>query len=166
MDEHEILQRLNESPDDLKLLRDYAEWLIEQGDLRGQHLAAELDLRDAESQFTRAEQSLSRLRSTREQDFDWLNSVLPMMTRAPVAGVFHVAPEPGGEPFVSLGDFCDRGSVVGIIEARKVYFQIAAGHSGLVTEIVARDGEQVAIGAPLVRFIRPRKAVALAARFR
>lgn len=166
MDESLFLEQLNASPGDLGILRAYATWLTDRGDPRGEHLAVELDLLEAEKRFAQAKQDLGRFRGSRPQDFDWLNHVNPMVTRAPVGGTFYAAASPHEPPFVQLGDFCDRSSVVGIIEAGKVFFHVPAGHSGIVVAVHACNGGTVTAGETLFNFVRPQKADALQARRR
>ncbi len=166
MNELFFLKQLNDSPGDTAILREYARWLSDRGDPRGQHLSAELDFYEAEKQFAQAEQHLGGLRGSRPQDFEWLNSVLPMVTRAPVSGIFYSTASPDDPPFVQLGDFCGRSTVVGIIEAQKVFFRIPAGHSGIITEIYVCNGTPVTAGDKLLNIIRPQKADVLQVRLR
>ncbi len=166
MNESYFLQKLKESPGDVPLLREYATWLQDRGDARAQQLIAELNFYDAENDFKQAEQLLGRLRGSRPQDFDWLNSILPMVTHAPVSGVFYNAPSPDDAAFVQLGDFCGRDTVVGIIEAQKVFFHIPAGHSGIIIEVYVNNGAAVTAGDSLFKLMRPQKEDAVNARCR
>lgn len=70
---------------------------------------------------------------------------------APLLGVFYHAPKPGAAPFVAVGDRVQPDSVIGIIEVMKLMNQVTAGVTGLVTEIVAPNGEMVEHGQPLIR---------------
>lgn len=89
-----------------------------------------------------------------------------MVTRAPVSGIFYSTASPDDPPFVQLGDFCGRSTVVGIIEAQKVFFRIPAGHSGIITEIYVCNGTPVTAGDKLLNIIRPQKADVLQVRLR
>ena len=166
MNESDFLQKLNESPGDVALLREYATWLQDRGDARAEQLVAELNFYDAENRFKQAEHLLGRLRGSRPQDFDWLNSILPMFTHAPVSGVFYNAPSPDAASFVQLGDFCGRDTVVGIIEAQKVFFHIPAGHSGIIIEVYVNNGAAVTAGDALFKLKRPQKEDVVNARRR
>lgn len=166
MDESRFLRRLNESPGDLSILREYASFLSDCGDPRGKHLAAELDLSDAESRLFEAEFHLGSIRNDRPQDFDWLNKVRPMVTRSHVSGLFYSSAAADEEPFVRIGDFCHRTTVVGIIESKKIFFHITAGHSGIITEAYVGNGTSVAEGEPLFKLVRPQKTDAQRARMR
>lgn len=166
MNESYFLQKLKDSPGDVPLLREYATWLQDRGDARAQQLIAELNFYDAENQFKQAEHLLGRLRASRPQDFDWLNSILPMFTYAPVSGMFYNAPSPDAAAFVQLGDFCGRDTVVGIIEVQKVFFRIPAGHCGIIIEVYVSSGATVTAGDALFKLMRPQKEDVVTARCR
>ena len=84
-----------------------------------------------------------------------MDQILPLVIRAPVAGVFYESPAPDEEPFVKLGDVCSAGTKIGIIESRKVFYPIETGRDGMVCEKFVSNGEAVSLDAPLVRLIRP-----------
>jgi acetyl-CoA carboxylase biotin carboxyl carrier protein len=69
---------------------------------------------------------------------------------APSVGIFYVAPEPGARPFVLPGDTVTPDTVVGLIEAMKVFTTVHAGLSGTVTTIVAENEALVETGDPLI----------------
>jgi len=71
--------------------------------------------------------------------------------RAPLLGTFYRAPKPGAAPFVDIGAAVEPDSVIGIIEVMKLMNTVRAGVRGVVTEIVAVDGELVEYGAVLMR---------------
>ena len=160
MDEKSFLKQLAAAPGDRRLLKVYAEWLIEEADPRGLHLAAELGVHDAEANLGRAERQLSRQRGTRSEDFDWLNTVFPMITTAPLDGIFHLSIPPDNTPYVKVGEFCNRWTEVGIIEAQNIFYKIPAGYSGMVTDVCVKDGATVATGDVLIKLLRPQKPMA------
>src|SRR5437899_7738749 len=41
----------------------------------------------------------------------------PLTVKAPLVGTFYRAPEPGAQPFVTVGDMVEAGQQVGIVEA-------------------------------------------------
>ncbi|APZ92732.1 acetyl-CoA carboxylase biotin carboxyl carrier protein [Fuerstiella marisgermanici] len=155
MDEQSFLDRLRECGDDIVLLREYAAWLTARKDDRGNHLAAELDVYDAEIRLANAAGELADFRKRRPQDFEWLNTVLPMITKVPLDGIFYSSREPDSPPYVRPGMFCSRDTVVGIIEAQKVFHHVAAGHNGVVSDIFVENGASVSAGDLLVKIIRP-----------
>ncbi|WP_158884898.1 acetyl-CoA carboxylase biotin carboxyl carrier protein [Amycolatopsis anabasis] len=69
--------------------------------------------------------------------------------RAPAVGLFYVAPNPGAEPFVRVGDVVRPGQQIGIIEAMKVMIPVEAEQGGRVLAVVAENGAPVEYGAPL-----------------
>lgn len=69
---------------------------------------------------------------------------------SPMAGVFYATPSPSAPPFVREGDTVVAGQVVAIIEAMKVMNEITSPVSGKVTSIVARPGQLVEAGQPLL----------------
>lgn len=60
---------------------------------------------------------------------------------SPMTGIFYAAPSPGAEDFVSLGQTVSAGEVVGLIEAMKVFNEITAPTSGVISKIVAKSGQ-------------------------
>jgi len=70
---------------------------------------------------------------------------------APMVGTFYVASSPDAAPFVQVGDTVSVGQPLCIIEAMKVMNEIEADKAGVITEIVAKDGEPVQFGDVLFR---------------
>lgn len=69
---------------------------------------------------------------------------------APMIGTFYVAPAPNEPPFVNRGELVEEGQTIGIIEAMKIMNEIASDMSGEVVEVIAKNGETVEFGSPLV----------------
>ena len=61
-----------------------------------------------------------------------------------------VAAEPGGKPYVEVGDKVREGQTLLIIEAMKTMNQIPAPRAGKVTQIMVEDGQPVEYGEPLM----------------
>jgi acetyl-CoA carboxylase biotin carboxyl carrier protein len=70
---------------------------------------------------------------------------------APLLGTFYRAPKPGAPPFVEVGTVVEEETIICIIEVMKLMNTVRAGVRGRVTEILARDGELVEYGGPLLR---------------
>jgi acetyl-CoA carboxylase biotin carboxyl carrier protein len=70
---------------------------------------------------------------------------------SPMLGTFYRAESPGATPFVEVGAEVEPDTTVCIIEVMKMMNSVAAGVSGRVVEICARNGELVEYGAPLFR---------------
>jgi acetyl-CoA carboxylase biotin carboxyl carrier protein len=73
---------------------------------------------------------------------------------APMIGRFYAKPEPGAQPFVSVGTEVGPDSTVALIEVMKVFTAVRAGAKGVVTEICVQDEQLVEYGQVLFR-IRP-----------
>lgn len=69
---------------------------------------------------------------------------------SPMVGVAYTAAEPGAAPFVNVGDTVKEGQVVMLIEAMKVFNQIKAHKSGIVSKIFVESGAPVEFGEPLL----------------
>lgn len=68
---------------------------------------------------------------------------------SPTVGVFYHAPEPGAEPFVSVGSSVRRGQQIGIVEAMKLMIPVEADRGGRIVDILKANGEPVEYDEPL-----------------
>ena len=71
---------------------------------------------------------------------------------SPMVGVFYAAPSPGEAPFVKVGQTITAGETLGIIEAMKIMTPIEATQSGVVEEILVKNGDVIQFGQPLFRY--------------
>ena len=69
---------------------------------------------------------------------------------SPMVGTAYLAPAPGADPFIKIGDSVKEGETVIIVEAMKTMNQIAAPKSGKVTAILVEDGQPVEFGEQLL----------------
>ena len=69
---------------------------------------------------------------------------------SPMVGTAYLSPEPGADPFVSIGDQVAEGETVLIIEAMKTMNQIAAPRAGRVRAVLVENAEPVEFGEPLM----------------
>ena len=74
--------------------------------------------------------------------------------RSPIVGVFYAAPAENAEPYVSIGDRVEKGSILCIIEAMKLMNEITAEESGVISEICVTNGQIVEYGTELFRIKR------------
>jgi acetyl-CoA carboxylase biotin carboxyl carrier protein len=74
----------------------------------------------------------------------------PGAVHSPMVGTAFRAPEPGGRPYIDVGDQVRQGDTVLIIEAMKTMNQIPAPRSGKVVKILVEDGQPVEFGEPLL----------------
>jgi acetyl-CoA carboxylase biotin carboxyl carrier protein len=75
--------------------------------------------------------------------------------KSPIVGTFYKAPSPTTSPFVSVGDFVEKGSVLCIIEAMKLMNEIESEIAGEIVSILVDNGQPVEYGERLFA-IRPR----------
>ena len=66
-----------------------------------------------------------------------------ILIRSPMVGTFYCAPEPGAQPFVSVGSRVKPDTTVCIIEVMKLMSSISAEHSGVITHILVDDARLV-----------------------
>ena len=74
---------------------------------------------------------------------------LPGCVKSPMVGTVYVAPEPGADPFVQVGDMVKKGQNLFIIEAMKVMNPITAHIGGKITQVLASDAQPVEFDEPL-----------------
>jgi acetyl-CoA carboxylase biotin carboxyl carrier protein len=74
--------------------------------------------------------------------------------KAPIVGTFYSAPNPTSPPFVNVGDFVEKGTVLCIVEAMKLMNEIEAEVSGQVTAVFVENGHPVEYGQKLVAIKR------------
>ena len=70
---------------------------------------------------------------------------------APLTGMFYTSSSPTSAPFVQIGGPVQAGQVVCIVEAMKVFNEITADFSGVVTAILPKNGQLVQKGEALIR---------------
>ncbi|WOE32332.1 MULTISPECIES: acetyl-CoA carboxylase biotin carboxyl carrier protein [unclassified Acinetobacter] len=71
---------------------------------------------------------------------------------SPMVGVFYAAASPGEAPFIKVGQTVSAGETLGIIEAMKIMNPIEATQSGVIEEILVKNGEVIQFGQPLFRY--------------
>ncbi|PTV97543.1 biotin carboxyl carrier protein [Rhodobacter aestuarii] len=74
----------------------------------------------------------------------------PGAVTSPMVGTAYLAPEPGADAFVKVGDTVKEGQTLLIVEAMKTMNHIPAPKSGTVKRILVDDGAPVEFGAPLM----------------
>jgi len=70
--------------------------------------------------------------------------------KAPLTGIFYNTPAPGSAPFVSPGSEVAVGTVIGLIEAMKLFNEIKSDLAGRVVRVVAENGALVKAKQPLI----------------
>ena len=74
----------------------------------------------------------------------------PGAVTSPLVGVVYVAPEPGGRPFVTVGDEISEGDTLFIVEAMKTMNPVRAPSGGRVARVLAENGARVEYGEVLL----------------
>jgi acetyl-CoA carboxylase biotin carboxyl carrier protein len=70
--------------------------------------------------------------------------------KAPLTGIFYASPAPGSAPYVQIGSQIAVGTVIGLIEAMKLFNEIKSDLGGRVVRIVAETGTLVKAKQPLI----------------
>src|SRR5690606_30290154 len=73
---------------------------------------------------------------------------------APMASIFHRSPSPTAPPFIDIGDACEPGTKLCILEAMKVFTMLDSECAGTIAEFYVNDGDEVQIDQPLIRIRR------------
>jgi acetyl-CoA carboxylase biotin carboxyl carrier protein len=74
----------------------------------------------------------------------------PGAVTSPMVGTVYVAPEPGANPFVKVGDTVAEGQTMLLIEAMKTMNPIRAPRAGKVTQIFITNAAPVEYGEVLL----------------
>lgn len=74
---------------------------------------------------------------------------------APLAGVYYSRPTPDDPAFVTAGAVVERGQVVALIEAMKVFNEVVSEIRGEVLSLAVADGDLVEAGQALI-YLAPR----------
>ena len=70
--------------------------------------------------------------------------------KSPMVGTAFLSTEPGGKPFVAVGDSVKVGDTLLIVEAMKVMNPILATRAGIVRQLLVADAQPVEYDQPLV----------------
>ena len=69
--------------------------------------------------------------------------------KSPMVGTFYEASSPGATPFTEVGKQVKEGDVICIIEAMKIMNQIESDANGVISRVLAENGDPVEFGQPL-----------------
>ena len=73
--------------------------------------------------------------------------------KAPLVGVFYVAPSADSPPYVTIGSKVKKGETLCIVEAMKLMNEITADRDGEIIDICAVNGQIVEFGQTLFKVI-------------
>jgi biotin carboxyl carrier protein len=71
--------------------------------------------------------------------------------KSPMVGTFYALPAPDQKPFVKEGDQVEPETIVCIVEAMKVLNEVKAGVSGVIKEVLCKNGSPVEFGTKLFK---------------
>ena len=71
--------------------------------------------------------------------------------KSELVGTFYSRPNPDAEPYVRLGGKVQPTTVVGLIEAMKLYNDVTANCTGVIAEILVENQQAVEFGQVLFR---------------
>jgi acetyl-CoA carboxylase biotin carboxyl carrier protein len=69
--------------------------------------------------------------------------------RSELIGTFYAKPKPDAPPYVTVGSRVSPETVVCQIEAMKIFNEVQAGCSGVVTKVLVENGQPVEFDTPL-----------------
>ena len=70
--------------------------------------------------------------------------------KAPLTGIWYGSPAPGSAPYVAAGSEIAVGTVIGLIEAMKLFNEIKSDLAGRVVKVHAESGKLVKAKQPLI----------------
>ncbi|MCO4770852.1 MAG: acetyl-CoA carboxylase biotin carboxyl carrier protein [Deltaproteobacteria bacterium] len=76
----------------------------------------------------------------------------------PIDGIFYARPTPDAPAYVSVGDRVTEGATLGLVEVMKTFNPVTLGgagapKSGVVSAVLAQDGDEVRANEPLFRIV-------------
>jgi acetyl-CoA carboxylase biotin carboxyl carrier protein len=71
------------------------------------------------------------------------------LLKSPMIGTFYRSSGPDKEPFVKVGDRVEKGQVICIVEAMKLFNEIEAEQSGTITKVLVENSTPVEYDQPL-----------------
>ncbi|MCV0383839.1 MAG: acetyl-CoA carboxylase biotin carboxyl carrier protein [Erythrobacter sp.] len=142
---------------DTKLVRELAEMLAETG-------LTEIEVEDGERKVRVSRGALAAVApaaapalpaaaaapAAQAADAPAQTADLAGAVKSPMVGTVYLAPEPGADDFVRIGDSVKEGQTIVIVEAMKVMNPITADRSGTVKAILVDNAQPVEFDQPLV----------------
>lgn len=69
--------------------------------------------------------------------------------KSPMVGTVYLSPNPGAKPFIEIGQRVSAGDTICIIEAMKMFNQVEADKSGVISACLVENGHPVEYDQPL-----------------
>jgi acetyl-CoA carboxylase biotin carboxyl carrier protein len=70
--------------------------------------------------------------------------------KAPFPGTFYRRPNPKSDPYVSEGDRVEAGTIVGMLEIMKNFYEVTSEGSGVVERFLVENEDLVEAGQDLI----------------
>ena len=70
--------------------------------------------------------------------------------KSPYPGIFYRRPSPDADPYVGDGDRVEPGSVVGLVEIMKNFYEVKSEESGVVNGFLVANEELVEAGQDVI----------------
>ena len=70
--------------------------------------------------------------------------------KAPLVGTFYISPKPDAPPFISEGETVEKGQIICIIEAMKIFNEIESDYSGKIIKILVDNSSPVEYDQDLI----------------
>ena len=99
------------------------------------------EIKSKESSISETKMDNTQIEKIMNEEKEYIKATFP--------GNFYLSKEKGEEAFVKLNDNIECETVVGLIEAMKLFNEIEAGVIGTITNILVKDGDFVEYGQPL-----------------
>jgi uncharacterized protein (TIGR02996 family) len=141
MDDATYLYVLREDPDNEEARTSYLNWLEQSGDKRAEYLRLLLERRQAQEVLDGIDRRLGA--HWPRVDNGWLDAVAPLRIRSPVVGRVYLKPRPDSRPYVVPGDWIGPDTVVCMVEAMMLFYEITAGVRGVVAAVLVGNCEPV-----------------------
>ena len=75
------------------------------------------------------------------------------VVKAPIVGTFYESASPDKPSFAKVGQKVKKGDILFIIESMKLMNEIASEFDGTVAEVMAKNGQTVEYGQPIMRIV-------------
>ena len=72
------------------------------------------------------------------------------LIKSPIVGTYYSASSPEKPDFITVGSKVEKGDTVCIIEAMKMFNEVASEFEGVVKEILIENGASIEYGQPLI----------------
>ncbi len=141
----ELIETLNQSEvNELVLEKDGVKVTLRKGGAEIASSAAEKTKAEPQLEEKKVEKELSKAGENYPDGWKEISS--------PMVGTFYRAPAPDAPPFVEEGDLVEPGQTLCILEAMKLFNELAAEEKGIIRKICVENAQPVEYGQTLFLF--------------